>query len=94
MSRLSRNLKPLARKNLLFRELDDGGVIYEPQSETIHSLNSTSAYIWALCDGTYSIKDIINSVQKNFKEFEADPEKEVYCILEKFQKLGLLISSS
>ena len=85
--------KPIARKDLLFRELEDGGVVYEPTSEAIHSLNSSAAYIWVLCNGNHSLKNISNSIQKDFKEFKSDPFKEVQKIIIKFHQLGLLISS-
>lgn len=93
MNKIDLNYKPLARKDLLFRELDDGGVVYEPASEVIHSLNSSAAYVWALCDGTHSVKDITNSIQEDFKEFKKNPISEVQKIIKKFHQLSLLTSS-
>ncbi|MBN2280616.1 MAG: PqqD family protein [Candidatus Marinimicrobia bacterium] len=82
--------KPKTRENLLFKELEDGGVVYEPAMEKCHSLNASSAYIWSLCDGNFSVEEIINTIKKDFKKFDIDPEKAVVQILQKFEELKLL----
>ena len=84
--------KPKSREDVLFKEMDDGGVIYEPSSEKCHSLNATSAYIWALCDGTYSISEIIEMITADFDTYDTDPENAVKDIITKFQDLGLMES--
>ena len=49
---------PNPRDNVLFRELDDGCVLYDPGNEKVHSLNVTAARIWCLIDGSRSLGDI------------------------------------
>ncbi len=89
---LDPNYKPKARPDLLFRELSDGGIIYEPQTDTIHSLNASAAFIWALCDGMHTISTIIALIKANFSQFESEPEYEVENIIEKFKRLKLLVN--
>lgn len=84
------NYKPLARPELLFRELNDGGIIYEPQTDTIHTLNATGSFIWVLCDGEHTLQDILNLIKQHFQKFEVSPEEAVSTAIEQFQQLNLL----
>jgi len=93
MEKINLEYRPTTRPDLPFRELKDGGVVYEYQSGTLHSLNTTAAYIWTLCDGNHTISEIITSIQQNFKQFETDPTSEVIKTVEKFQTLNLLIDN-
>jgi len=85
--------RPCSRNHLLFKELDDGGVVYDPTTETIHSLNPSAAFIWILCDGNHSILEIIDSVKKHFHEFPANPETEINQTLNQFLALDLITIS-
>ena len=90
MQNFKPDFKPKVRDELSFRELDDGGLVYEAQGEKVHSLNRSAAYIWALCDGTYTIAEIINAIKTDFSEFSSDPAEEIQKILRQFSELGLL----
>lgn len=81
---------PKVRDDLLFKELDDGGVVYIPSTEECHSLNATSAYIWALCDGNHSINIIIDSIKEDFHAFDISPEDAVLSFLNDLDKKNLL----
>ncbi|MFH1212560.1 MAG: PqqD family protein [Candidatus Neomarinimicrobiota bacterium] len=82
--------RPTVRPDLPFREMNDGGVVYDYRTDTLHSLNTTAAYIWTLCDGQHTITEIIASIRENFNRFEIDPATEVFQIIEKFHTLKLL----
>ena len=82
--------KPKTRDSLLLKELDDGAVLYEPATETFHTLNHTAAYIYCLCDGRHPISDIVAAVQSDFSTFTTDPQTEVPAIINQFAALGLL----
>jgi hypothetical protein len=81
---------PKIKYTLLIKELDDGAVVYEPVKEICYSLNSTSAYIWSLCDGNNSVSDIIQAIKTDFIQFEIKPEAAVIDIIKDFQKNNLL----
>lgn len=53
---------PAARDGVLFRELEDGCVLYDPRAEKVHSLNVTAGVIWCLVDGVRSIDEIADEV--------------------------------
>jgi hypothetical protein len=65
-------------------------VVYEPVKEICYSLNSTSAYIWSLCDGNHSVSDILQAIKKDFKHFDIAPETAIKGIIKDFQKNNLL----
>lgn len=90
MEKIDLDFQPTTRPDLPFRELKDGGVMYEYRTDTIHSLNVTAAYIWVLCDGQHTVAEIISSIKQNFNRFEVDPTGEVIKIIEKFRTLNLL----
>lgn len=81
---------PKVKETLLFKEMDDGAVIYEPAKEICYSLNSSSAYIWSLCDGNFSVHEIIDNVKQDFKEFHLDPQQAVIEIIKTFQNSHLI----
>ncbi|MFO7898697.1 MAG: PqqD family protein [Planctomycetota bacterium] len=64
---------PKARDDVLFRELDDGCALYDPNSETVHSLNLTAGFIWCLMDGSRSLSEIASEIS-SAAEAGADPE--------------------
>jgi hypothetical protein len=57
---------PRARKDCLWRELDDEVVIYDPDRHEGHCLNATAAAVWKLCDGKNSSAQIAVIVSRQF----------------------------
>ena len=84
--------KPIVREDLQYRELDDGGVIYDTAAERIHTLNVSAAYIWNCCDGVHTLSDIASELHRHanvpFERAIADVDEAVAY----FQKEGLLRS--
>jgi len=56
---------PSVRDDVQYRELEDGGVIYDTESERIHTLNLTAAYIWNCCDGSRTVSDIASELHRH-----------------------------
>ena len=48
MEEFHSNFKPESRNEVLFKELNDCGVLYKPESEKIHSLNVSVHRNWKL----------------------------------------------
>ncbi len=48
--------RPLSRDDILYRELDDGCILYDPANLNVYTLNATAAYIWNCCDGESDVK--------------------------------------
>jgi len=90
VNNFSRTYKPQKKAEILFKPLADGGIIYVPAEEKVHSLNNTAAYIWSLCDGAHTLENISVQIKKDFKKLEADPLAEVKKTVGKFAEINIL----
>lgn len=55
--------------DLVFREDNDGGLIFDPATGDVQVLNETAAFMCSLMDGTRSAEEIVAEV---LEEFETD----------------------
>ena len=53
-------------KEVIFRHEEDEAILFNPDNSDIVVINSTGCFIWDLCNGKNSRKDIINSMLKEF----------------------------
>jgi len=90
MKEITKDYKPRKSDSLLFRELEDGGAIYDPETEQLHTLNSTAAYIWVLCTGEFTVEDIIVQLAHDFDKKEVDIKDQVFQAIKKFIENDLL----
>lgn len=82
--------KPTPRDDVMFRELEDGGVIYDPKTEKVHSLNVTASVVWCMLDGQTSLDTIADEIAER-----TNAKRELVCddvlrIAHEFGKQGLL----
>ena len=83
---------PRVRDDLVFRQLDEEWVVYDPKSEKLHVLNASAAVIWLCCAGESTLAEIVDAVRDAFhgnidrKTLEA----EVQHTVESFAQKGLL----
>jgi hypothetical protein len=82
--------RPVVRSDVQFRELDDGGVVYDTSSERIHTLNVTAAYIWNCCDGTRTPSDIASELHQQTKIPLETAIRDVSEAITYFRNEGLL----
>ena len=83
---------PHVRDDVVFRQLQDEWVVFDPTVEKIHVLNLTATLVWVHCDGETPIGDIAREVEQSFEE-KADVERVLKDTLEavkNFRSLGLL----
>ncbi|MEX2527577.1 MAG: HPr-rel-A system PqqD family peptide chaperone [Gemmatimonadota bacterium] len=84
---------PRGRSDVIFRQVGEEWLLFDPISGDIHVLNPTAALVWAQCDGATPAGDIAAAIREAFGQ-EAPPTAEVRALVmntvEKFQKLGLL----
>ena len=57
---------PRARADCLSREFGDEVLVYDPQNNVGHCLNSTAAAAWKLCDGNSSPSQIARTLSRQF----------------------------
>lgn len=56
------NIHPQKKEGLRQKNLEDGCVIQNQDKKELYTLNLTATYIWELCDGMHSIKQIIDEL--------------------------------
>lgn len=59
-------------KEVIFRQEGDEAILFNPETSDIVVINSTGCFIWSLCDGKNTKKEII---AKMLDEFEVNTEK-------------------
>ncbi len=57
---------PIRTDPLEINEADDGLVVFDPASETVHHLNPSAALIFDLCDGTRDLPAITSILAEAF----------------------------
>ena len=84
--------RPMSRDGLIFRQLDDSWVIYDPDAERLHTLNLTAALVWSHLDGTHDGKAIVREVAAAFEPPATadDIVGEVGDVIDSFRAEGLL----
>ena len=85
-------LRPRVRDDVVFRELEDEWVVFDPVTRRLHALNGTAAVVWEHCGGDLTVGEIAEAVRDAFRDPPA-PEavrRDVEAILERFRTEGLL----
>ena len=82
--------RPNIRRDLQYRELEDGGVIYDTSAEMIHTLNVTAAYIWNCCDGLHNVSEIASELNQLKDVPPEQAANDVSDALTYFQREALL----
>ena len=83
---------PCMRTDLEYRELEDGGVIYDTSAERVHTLNMTAAYIWNCCDGSHDAAAIAAALHDSKQICPEQALNDVCRTLNYFRSEGLLTS--
>jgi hypothetical protein len=84
--------KPHVRSDVQYRELEDGGVVYDTAAERIHTLNVTAAYIWNCCDGSRNVAQIASELEQLLNVSLEKALTDVRESITYFQNEGLLLS--
>ncbi|MGH9025748.1 MAG: PqqD family peptide modification chaperone [Acidimicrobiia bacterium] len=71
-------------------ELDGEVVAYDPVTQTLHRLNGSAAQVWAACDGSTSVADIVRAMQSTFDGGSDVIDRDVRRLLQHLRQLGLL----
>ncbi|HRH46475.1 MAG TPA: PqqD family peptide modification chaperone [Pyrinomonadaceae bacterium] len=81
--------KPLAKTSeILLQELENELLVYDLQTNKAFCLNETSSIVFQLCDGTRSVAEISQTLNKHLKQSVS--EDFVWLALDSFKKDDLL----
>ena len=84
--------KPLGRAEVVFRQLDEEWVIFDPKTHRLHALNLTAALVWEHCTGEMTMPEIASVVAEAFPQ-PVDPDavlRDVEGAVAQFHAEGLL----
>ena len=81
---------PTPKDGVLFRELDDGCVLYDPEREKVHSLNLTAGLIWCLIDGVRSLEEIAAEISAQSAADRETVLSDVLRMAGQFARQGLI----
>jgi hypothetical protein len=84
--------RPRVRDDVVFRELDDEWVVFDPVARRLHALNHTAAVVWEHCGGDLTVGEIADAVRGAFVQPPpADAvRRDVEDVLARFRAEGLL----
>ncbi len=84
--------RPKARDDVVFRQLDEEWVLFDPRDNKMHVLNLTASLVWAHCSGSLTLGEIAGEVREAFTESApADTlEQDVEGVVSEFARAGLL----
>ncbi len=83
---------PKGRGDVVFRQLDDGWVLFDPRATKLHALNLSAALVWAHCDGGYDPHGIAEALAESFEPQVSlsRAREDVDATLKRFREAGLL----
>ena len=83
---------PRARDDVMFRQVDDEWVVFDPAANDLHVLNLSAALIWSHLSGDSSEAEIATAVCEAFGIETEQAQADVRAALERFRSAGLLTS--
>ena len=77
---------------MVFRQLDEEWVLFDPVANRLHVLNLAASLVWANCDGKKTDDEISVAVRDAFSSSDApaDIAADVGKTLSRFREEGLL----
>jgi SynChlorMet cassette protein ScmD len=82
---------PIASANAVFREeLDDWGLLFDPDTGNVHGLNPVAVFIWKHIDGHRSVREIAALVETSFEEVPDTVERDTIAYIDKLKEKGFV----
>ena len=83
--------RPLKKEKVVFRDIGDEAVLYNPQTKAIHVLNKTSSLVWESCDGKHSLEMIEKKIKETFEVSNSqDVKDDIRETINNFSEKGLI----
>jgi hypothetical protein len=81
---------PKARLDVAAAAVDGDVVLYDEQSGELHALNVTAGLVWARCDGSVSVGQMIDELNQTFGIDRPRLAVDVIAVVRRLGRLGLL----
>jgi len=84
--------RPRWRDDVIFRQLDDEWVVFDPEADKLHTLNLTAALVWSYLAGDVERESIAAEVAAAFESGVTadDVIDDVNAAIRRFHSEGLL----
>lgn len=82
--------RPRLRDDLIFRQVEEDFVVYDPVSDRTALFNLTAAAVLDLCDGSRTAGEIAEAVAETFSAEVSEVSENVASSLKEFRAHGLL----
>jgi len=83
--------KPLRKDGILSRQLGDEWLLYDETNGSVHVINSVAEFVWRMCDGSRTLANIEDEMQKAFTIPDGvNLEKDLEKILQHFLDIGVI----
>ena len=69
-------------------EEDDCGLLFDPDSGTVQMMNETAISVWQQLDGIRSLRDVLETLRRDYVDLPADAEQQVLSIVKQLADLG------
>jgi hypothetical protein len=76
---------------VLREEDEDGGLLFEPDTNQVKVLNNTALFIWKLCDGACGLPELTISLKEAFEEVpDGQVDQDVQAFIEDMVASGFI----
>ena len=86
--------RPTPKAGLVVKPVDGEAVIYDPEADALHHLESTAAAVWTLLDGHKSVHAIAAELSGRYGAAEDSVRRDVLDLAELLRGQGLLAGSA
>jgi PqqD family protein of HPr-rel-A system len=83
-------LKPKARADLTFVQIEGEAILYDPETVRLHHLNPSAALIFQLCDGSGTVKELARDIAEELGLPPEDTLRQVRQVVGHFKHAGIL----
>jgi len=90
LNRPSNSALPLRRADVEWIELDGEAVVHDPRTGGLHRLNVSAAAVWAACDGSSTVDEIVGAMRDSFAGRDDAIAHDVHEALRRLRREGLL----
>jgi hypothetical protein len=91
---LTEQFRPKQKTGVTKCPVNEELILLDRESEFVHQLNGTSAYIWERCNGQHSAAEIASHVSEAFDVDGLTALKDVLTLVERLHALRLLEDST
>lgn len=82
--------RPQQVNRFLGRDLGDEYVFYDAGGEQVHVLNATARQIYLLCDGSHTVREIVQALASDYGLDESAAREDAVRAIESLATLGLV----